>query len=238
MTISISWNIDHHSCLAVPQYNKIAVQQGMRAWQLLLDWYTPAERNPVTSCAVALCREVQWVTGKTHNWKNMIISLPSSPWPLKDTYHSRLGWGGVLGEVSWWFLIITCQVLPHDLWDTYHYHLGRGGLGGIPLKDTYCYHWGWGGVCGEYPDNSSSLHDNDNDDGDGGDDDDYDDGVACVSRSPGSVCESPRPHDDDGDDDDVVVVDDDNDHCESGQTMASDRASTTASTSNGSNSNN
>jgi hypothetical protein len=38
--------------------------------------------------------------------------------------------------------------------------------------------------------------------------------------------------------DDVVVVDDDNDHCESGQTMASDRASTTASTSNGSNSNN
>ena len=74
MTIYISWNIDHHSCLAVPQYNKIAVQQGMRAWQLLLDWYTPAERNPVTSCAVALCREVQWVTGKTHNWKKQLAT--------------------------------------------------------------------------------------------------------------------------------------------------------------------
>ena len=38
-----------------------AVQQGMRVWQLLLDWLTPAEQNGLTSWAVALRREVQWV---------------------------------------------------------------------------------------------------------------------------------------------------------------------------------
>ena len=36
--------------------------KGMKAWQLLLDWLTPAERARLTRAAVGLCREVQWVT--------------------------------------------------------------------------------------------------------------------------------------------------------------------------------
>ena len=138
------------SCLVVPQYNNIAVQQGMRAGQLLLDWLMPAERNWLTSCAVALCREVQCVRTvdrKNTQWKNyelrdqincMVISLPSSPWPLKDTYHSHLGWGSdFLG-----FLIITCPILPHDLWKIQYISL--------PFRV--------GGVLGGYPDGSSSRH--------------------------------------------------------------------------------
>ena len=78
--------------------------KGMKAWQLLLDWLTPAERSRLTRAAVGLCREVRWVrtvARNTHtNTKKcynklpcMILRLPSSPWPLKNTHHYHLGWG-------------------------------------------------------------------------------------------------------------------------------------------------
>ena len=39
----------------------------MKAWQLLLDWLTPAERARVTRAAVGFCREVQWVRSVARN---------------------------------------------------------------------------------------------------------------------------------------------------------------------------
>ena len=137
------------SCLVVPQYNNIAGQQGMRAGQILLDWLMPAERNWLTSCAVALCREVQCVRTvdrKHTQWKNyelqdqincMVLSLPYSPWPLKDTYHSHLGWGGDFffgggypdGSSS---LHARFSSMTFERYSTYHYHLGWvGSWGGI-----------------------------------------------------------------------------------------------------------
>ena len=56
-TIETCWYASHDH-LSI-DYHAIVVQQG-RARQLLLDWLTLAERNRLTSCAVALCREVQW----------------------------------------------------------------------------------------------------------------------------------------------------------------------------------
>ena len=136
----------------------------MRAWQLLLDWYTPAERNPLTSCAVALCREVPWVTGQTHNGKK-VLATSTRPNKLHDCkltifpltferYISLPFRVGGLG-VSWWF---------------HHYMPDSSPW---PLKDTYHYHLGWGG-CGEYPDGSSEHDDDDDDDVDVDDDDDDD----------------------------------------------------------------
>ena len=134
MTISISWNIDHHSCLAVPQYNKIAVQQGMRAWQLLLDWYTPAERNPVTSCAVALCREVQWVTEKTHNWKKHDYKLTIFPLTFERyiSFPFRVG-GGFGGGI----LMVPHHYMPGSSpWPLRYISLPfrARGFGGYPFE--------------------------------------------------------------------------------------------------------
>ena len=40
--------------------------KGMKAWQLFLDWLTPAERAGLSRAAVGVCREALWVrTGAT-----------------------------------------------------------------------------------------------------------------------------------------------------------------------------
>ena len=68
------------SCLAVPQYNKIAVQTGYEGVAVPLGLVHASRAKP------------------TH-YTAWLKSLPSSPWPLKDTYHSHLGWAGVLGGI-------------------------------------------------------------------------------------------------------------------------------------------
>ena len=71
--------------------------KGMKAWQLLLDWLTPAERARLTRAANCL-----------YDYK--ITIFPMTP----ERYISlpfTVGWGG--GGVSWLFLIITSRILPH-----------------------------------------------------------------------------------------------------------------------------
>ena len=100
--------------------------KGMKAWQLLLDWLTPAERARLTRAAVGLCREVRWVrtvarnthtnTKKCYNKIpcNMILRLPSSPRPLKNTHHYHLGWG-VGHDMNY---SATNRSSSHELYDT------------------------------------------------------------------------------------------------------------------------
>ena len=118
--------------------------KGMKAWQLLLDWLTPAERARLTRAAVGFCRDVQWVrtvARNTHtNTKRCYNKGPV--WLItiflmtRERYISlpfHLGWRG-FGGVSCLFLIITCQILPHDPWRyiSLPYKLG-GFWGGILL---------------------------------------------------------------------------------------------------------
>ena len=60
--------------------------KGMKAWQLLLDWLTPAEWARLTRAAVGVCREVQWVRtvarnthGNTRRCYNKLLSYSNIP---------------------------------------------------------------------------------------------------------------------------------------------------------------
>ena len=67
------------SCLAVPLYNHKAGREGRKAWQLFVDWLTPAERNRLTTSLPVLwfCAEGWWaVDWKKHTREILLATRP------------------------------------------------------------------------------------------------------------------------------------------------------------------
>ena len=99
----------------------------MKAWQLLVEWPTPADRHQLTLSAVGLCREVQWI--------RTVERARTKQRYRKDPCHYHLGWaGGVWGGVPMVLHHYMSYSSPCSFKDTCHYHLGWGGgfWGGDP----------------------------------------------------------------------------------------------------------
>ena len=95
--------------------------KGIKAWQLLLDWLTPAERARLNR------REVEWVRTVARNTHGNIkrcykvfIRLPSSPWPPCETR------------------IITIFFLAGGILLVHHHYMQDSSP--LPLKPSW---WQW-----------------------------------------------------------------------------------------------